>query len=178
MILLESFAYKHLTHMWPRKILRRNAVVVFQAANNSGVRGRLAFYQIPTRKGILIKGAIGGLKPLSVHGMHIHELGDLSQGCNSLGGHFNPRGQTHNSPFSHIKHAGDLGNIVANALGVANVFIRVRSLSLFNRNAIIGRSVVVHENCDDLGRGGNAESLINGNSGARIGCGVIGIANL
>ncbi len=178
MILLESFAYKHPANMWPREILRRNAVVVFQAANNSGVSGRLAINQIPSKKGILIQGAISGLKPLSVHGMHIHELGDLSQGCNSLGGHFNPNGQTHNSPLSHIKHAGDLGNIVANALGIANVSIRVRSLSLFERNAIIGRSVVVHENSDDLGQGDNPESLINGNSGARIGCGVIGIANL
>jgi Cu-Zn family superoxide dismutase len=37
---------------------------------------------------------------------------------------------------------------------------------------IMGRSMVVHSNADDLGVG-NATSLINGNSGVRMACGVI-----
>lgn len=38
---------------------------------------------------------------------------------------------------------------------------------------VIGRAIVISTNVDDLGRGGTAESLVNGDSGKPLACGVI-----
>ena len=39
---------------------------------------------------------------------------------------------------------------------------------------VIGRSLVIHEDPDDLGMGGNSDSLTTGHAGKRITCAVIG----
>ena len=50
------------------------------------------------------------------------------------------------------------------------------SLNMSQINCIVGRMIIVHADRDDLGKGGNAESLKTGNAGKRVGCGVIGLA--
>ena len=52
-----------------------------------------------------------------------------------------------------------------------------QQVQLFGANSVVGRSCVLHKGTDDLGLGGNEESLKTGNAGGRIACGVIGLTN-
>jgi Cu-Zn family superoxide dismutase len=72
-----------------------------------------------------------------------------------------------------IRHLGDLGNIEADQSGRANIHLFAKDLYLSGPESIAGRAFVVHSKEDDLGRGSNPESKINGNSGVRVGCGVV-----
>ena len=101
----------------------------------------------------------------------------------STGPHFNPAGKTHGAPTDEERHAGDLGNITANADGVAVLDLRDAQIPLDGPNSILGRAVVVHELADDLGQGDPSEpgtqgktSKTTGNAGARLACGVMGRA--
>ena len=72
------------------------------------------------------------------------------------------------------KNVGDLGNIKADKNGNCSITIKDKLIKLRGKYSIIGRSVVIHEDEDDLGRGNHKFSLTTGNSGKRIACGVIG----
>ncbi|XP_050367929.1 superoxide dismutase [Cu-Zn], chloroplastic [Argentina anserina] len=117
---------------------------------------------------------ITGLTP-GPHGFHLHEFGDTTNGCISTGPHFNPNNLTHGAPEDEVRHAGDLGNIIANADGVAEATIVDSQIPLTGPNAVIGRALVVHELEDDLGKGGHELSLSTGNAGGRLACGVVGL---
>ncbi|XP_047487608.1 superoxide dismutase [Cu-Zn]-like [Penaeus chinensis] len=123
----------------------------------------------------VIEGVISNLSP-GLHGFHIHQLGDLTGGCKSAGGHYNPYMRPHGSPEHSERHIGDLGNILADATGRAEVNITDPLVTLVGPRTVLGRAVVVHAGEDDLGRGGNEESLKTGNAGGRVACGVIGHA--
>ena len=80
------------------------------------------------------------------------------------------RGQPSNhggTPGSYPRHTGDLGNIVSDT--PYTFFLKKVTLS-----DLLGRSVIVHADPDDLGLGSEKDSLTTGHSGARIGCALIG----
>jgi len=149
-----------------------SAVVVLKG---DAVSGTIRFSQSDEKSPLSIKGELKGLKA-GLHGFHVHEFGDTTDGCTSAGPHFNPDGKTHGGPTDSERHAGDLGNVTAGADGVAKVDLTDSTLSLSGRNSIIGRTMVVHADPDDLGKGGHELSKTTGNAGARVACGVIGVA--
>lgn len=75
-----------------------------------------------------------------------------------------------------MRHVGDLGNILADANGIARDTFSDNLISLMGPNSIVGRAVVAHAFADDYGQGGDLESTKTGNAGARLACGVIGLA--
>ncbi|KAK7580231.1 hypothetical protein V9T40_000860 [Parthenolecanium corni] len=119
----------------------------------------------------IVDGTIDGLSP-GLHGLHVHEFGDISEGCDKVGQHFSLVNASHGAPScdtSH-RHTGDLGNIQVNEDGRSQFRFSDSVLKVWD---VIGRTIVVTENADDLGKGNNPQSLIDGNSGKRLGCGII-----
>ena len=156
-----------------RKNKYRSKAICVLAADKSNVTGIVRFIQYNNKVKVNyeIKGLSDGL-----HGFHVHEYGDLTDGCTSSCAHFNPFNTHHGGRNSKIRHVGDLGNIRSkNKLAKGYFFDKIISLDPKNICSIIGRCIVVHEDEDDLGKGGNEESLKTGNAGKRLACGVIGI---
>lgn len=162
----------HELYMRPYNYARvdHHAVAV---VNSDKVEGVIHFYQLggPTSP-VRVAGNLTGLSP-GPHGFHVHQFGDTSGGCKSMGGHFNPFQLRHGSPDDSYRHVGDLGNIEAGQDGVAIIDLEDRQLTLNGLNSIIGRGLVLHAGQDDLGRGGDNGSLKTGNAGGRVACAVI-----
>lgn len=137
-----------------------------QARSGSSLSGTVSF--TPRGDRVLVEARVSGLTP-GPHGFHVHEAGDCSAAdAGSAKGHFNPEGKSHGHPGSTERHAGDLPNLVADASGTASYRAEVQGLRLTGAaDGILGRSVVIHADADDH------RSQPAGNSGKRIGCGVI-----
>lgn len=141
------------------------AFAVLKPTQGSTVKGRVEFKA--ARGGVLVTGRIEGLTP-GTHGFHVHEKGDCSapDGA-SAGGHFNPATKPHAAREAAARHAGDLGNVEADAQGVAEVkFVDVQ-LQLSGPESILGKGVIVHEKADDF------TTQPTGNAGGRKACGVV-----
>ncbi|EDL33071.1 copper chaperone for superoxide dismutase [Mus musculus] len=142
------------------------AVAILEGCGS--IQGVVRFLQLSSEL-CLIEGTIDGLEP-GLHGLHVHQYGDLTRDCNSCGDHFNPDGASHGGPQDTDRHRGDLGNVRAEAGGRATFRIEDKQLKVWD---VIGRSLVIDEGEDDLGRGGHPLSKITGNSGKRLACGII-----
>ena len=106
--------------------------------------------------------------PEGTHGFHIHEKGDCGDNGNAAGGHFNPLATPHGAPGAEPHHAGDFGNIIADASGKARTTFTTRSITLKEGpSSAIGHAVILHANPDDL------RTQPTGNAGGRIACGVV-----
>ncbi|KAI0697901.1 superoxide dismutase [Cytidiella melzeri] len=143
---------------------------------DSGASGVVVFEQSTPLGAVTITGDLKGLDSSALRGFHVHVSGDLSGGCASAGSHFNPFNENHGAPQDSHRHVGDLGNIQSDAKGNSKFTIQDKLITLNGPLSIIGRSVVLHAGTDDLGLGGNEESLKTGNAGGRAACGVIGLA--
>lgn len=144
------------------------AIAVLHPTAGNDVEGVLQFVEVG-ENAVRISGTVRNLSP-GRHGFHIHEYGDCSaDDAESAGGHFNPFDKPHGAPDDQERHLGDLGNIVADSTGTAQIDLTDSLLSFEGKASIIGRSVVVHLKEDDL------ESQPTGAAGARQACGVIGI---
>lgn len=151
-----------------------NAIAILNQ-NKDNISGYVRFS--PHKTGLHIHYDIKGLKD-GEHGFHIHEYGDLSEGCTSACSHFNPDNCHHGGLDSKTRHAGDLGNIVSkDKIAKGRLYASKLSTNPKNKYNIVGRMIIVHEDRDDLGKGGDEESLKTGNAGKRVACGVIGLAS-
>lgn len=129
------------------------------------LRGTVSFY--PWARGTLVKAEVANLPPdapktekapqTGPFGFHIHERGCCAGDFSCAGGHYNPEGKLH--PF----HAGDLPVLFSNH-GYAYMVVYT---DRFRPGDVIGRSVVIHRSPDDF------RTQPAGDSGDRIGCGVI-----
>ena len=79
-----------------------------------------------------------------------------------------PAGANHGGPDAAVSHAGDFGNLLADASGNAMISMLSKHVSLADGpEGIIGRAIIIHESVDDL------SSQPGGNAGARIACGIV-----
>jgi Cu-Zn family superoxide dismutase len=146
------------------KLVER-AVAHVSAASGSQVSGTITFRRVAT--GVELHVLLDGLTP-GEHGLHVHEKGDCSAAdATSAGEHFNPANAPHGGRESVQRHSGDFGNVTADGAGHVDVSFTDPHLSMTGDASIVGRAIVVHSGKDD------GVSQPSGNSGSRVGCGVI-----
>lgn len=129
----------------------------------------------PYKSGILIRAHFTKL-PRGKHGFHIHKAGDLrGEGCRGLCEHYDKNDKNNHGGApgqTRERHTGDLGNIelplnktsVKKSYYIKNMTVR----------ELWGRSIIIHADEDDLGKGHHEDSKVTGHSGARIGCAIFG----
>jgi Cu-Zn family superoxide dismutase len=148
------------------------AVAVFDTRS---VQGEVIF--TASRGGVIVDIMFSRL-PAGEHGLHIHRAGDLrGEGCKAACDHWHvgPKSPHGGPPGTKgPRHTGDLGNV---AMPPGRTFCKKEyRLSGVAVEDLLGRSVIVHADPDDYGRGPFEDSPTTGHSGKRIACAVIGRA--
>lgn len=134
------------------------------------LKGKVVFRDVPG--GVEVCVELTGIPPyqpatantpqIGPHGFHLHIIGSCeidnpNEPYLSAGSHFNPANQPHGN------HAGDFPVIFSNN-GYFRMCFYTNKFSVFD---ILGKSVLIHQGPDDY------RTEPAGNSGKRIGCGII-----
>jgi Cu-Zn family superoxide dismutase len=142
------------------------AVAALQPISGSTANGAVHFQELAdgsVQVDVDLKGV-----PAGVHGFHIHDKGSCADNGMAAGGHFNPMAQSHGAPDAMPHHAGDFGNVTANANGEVHAQFVTKSVTLSAGAAsAVGHAVILHANPDDL------VTQPTGNAGGRIACGIV-----
>lgn len=150
-----------------KKVNRLGAVAVFKTATIDG-EVTVSDY----KDGIKLKATFTRLPP-GKHGFHIHKAGDLrGEGCMGLCEHYDTGNNSHGGAPTHMgeRHTGDLGNIeLKGSILKKEYYIQNTTVK-----DLWGRSIIIHKDEDDLGKGTHEDSKTTGHSGARIGCAIFG----
>src|SRR5262249_15244934 len=109
----------HEAHAKAKAPVPMRAVAVLGSASGSTAHGTVWFSQEGDK--VKVVADLEGLTPNAQHAMHVHEFGDCSSPDGaSAGSHYNPEGHPHALPPTDPRHAGDLGNVTADADGKAH----------------------------------------------------------
>lgn len=143
------------------------ATSVIEPRSGSHLSGSAKF--VAVRDGLGVHVEVKGAPP-GLHGVHIHAKGDCSDPtAASAGPHYDPAGGGHHGgPATPVRHGGDLGNLEVDGKGKGTLDVVVQGVSVASvSDGVAGHAIVVHEKVDDQ------QTDPSGNSGARIGCGLI-----
>lgn len=137
-------------------------------AQNENI-GTVKFYSLADGKIKMDLELNFAAKADSTVALHFHEHGDCGNMGENTHGHWNPTKEAHGKWDSANYHSGDIGNIKLDDKGHATLSV---TTDRWNTNEgdvknIIGRGIIVHGGTDDY------TTQPTGNSGPRVGCGVI-----
>ena len=148
----------------------KQAIATIAPTSGSNVTGMAVFTQNGDQVTVTIE--IQNASP-GLHAVHIHENGDCSSpDGKSAGGHWNPTDVAHGKWGEGEFHLGDIGNITVDEDGTGSIELTTDLWEIGTGSDIdvVGTGIIVHADADDF------ISQPSGNAGARIGCGVIVLA--
>jgi Cu/Zn superoxide dismutase len=156
----------------------RISTVTINQSNQIGGQaiGQIRVVEAKPGGSLFLEVSLSGMVPNAAFNLNIH-YGTVGANfdCSAPTGHFNPTGKNHGLPAdTEGFHLGDFGRNLADDDGIAEYGTLSGGASFFGPNAITtGLSFIISEGMTDRGRGGDAGSRANGNSGPRISCGDI-----
>lgn len=153
----------------PAAVADRAEATIAGTLVDSVVRGTASFVQEDGGKVTLQLQIMVPSKANSTVAVHIHQNGSCNDTANAAGPHWSPSNTQHGQVGSGNVHPGDFGNIKINAEGRGEYTFTSDHWTIGGDTAtnILDRAIVVHGGVDDL------KTQPSGNSGPRIGCGVI-----